>query len=262
MAALHVQRIAVPGGAKGVVLRLGLSSEISSSVVLVDALHHARAQFLALEAIDGIEKRRPVARNLLRGMSCTARHHNGGAIVRAEPFLDERSNRALHEVRAKHVRMKVVEDEDVQAAIERLPVRRDIGRQPDIHPWRRGERNLDGCEDLNRLAGTVLEQFEVVARQVRDGIAVLVEDANVDVNCVYAGSECPRVALNRGLLRLNNRSTKQDTDKDRHFHTHRENLLSSDRASPRRLQRIVGVDGVSLRDRQLGGGHPPSCALS
>jgi hypothetical protein len=98
--------------------------------------------------------------------------------------------------------VKIVEDEDVEPSVERLAVRDDVRRHARFSRRRAHNGNLYGSKRLDGLAGAFLQQLEVVAGEPRDGIAPLVEHANVDLHRFDAGPERPRVAHGAGLLRL------------------------------------------------------------
>ena len=96
----------------------------------------------------------------------------------------------------------VVEDDHVQTPGERLAVRLRVGRRPAGRRARTRsvllDRDLDVREHVDLLRLAVFEHLEVVSREARDEVALLVGDDHVDVDVVDLDLEGDR----RGRLRV------------------------------------------------------------
>ena len=94
-----------------------------------------------------------------------------GQVVGGHVAGDELLGRRLTSGARKRLRLLVVEDDHVEAAVERLGVRHDVGLDDRLGLERRRFRPLDRDVDLRErrdvLPHAVLEDLEVVALQVR-----------------------------------------------------------------------------------------------
>ena len=92
-----------------------------------------------------------------------------------------------HRRAAQRAHIEIVEHDDVDAPVERLAVRACVGRDRpalDDDLVRLLDRNVHERERIDLLRLAVFEHREVVARQARHELALLVSDDDVDVDVV------------------------------------------------------------------------------
>ena len=156
--------------------------------VLVVAGERGRLELPAHEPVDRRQQQPLVARELLRGVGAAAREDDGHQIVGAEVALDELPRGVLDELRPQRVDVQVVEDHHVDAAVERplVALRRPARSASRLEERPVGplDRNIHEREVRDRLRLAVLEDLEVVLRQVADERPCLVGDERVHLDVV------------------------------------------------------------------------------
>jgi hypothetical protein len=106
---------------------------------------------------------------------------------------------------AVHVGVQVVEDGDVDAAVERPLVRLHVGLDRRLgveRPIRLLDRQIDQGEGADRLALAVFEDLEVFFLEVADELALAVGDERVDLDVLDLGFEGWGLQRGRRLLLL------------------------------------------------------------
>ena len=83
-------------------------------------------KLLPLKPIDGREQKSPAARQLLAGLLPAARVNDGREIVDAEVLLNEAPGRLTHEQGPRRRGVQIVQQQDVDAAVE------GAGRRPHV----------------------------------------------------------------------------------------------------------------------------------
>ena len=167
---------------------------------VVNHVERRRAQLAAHELVDGAQQARLAGGEFLAGVGAAAGVHDRREIVGADVALDELLRGQLDALRAQRRGVQIVEHDHVDAAVGGLQVVADVR----LDRLRRKQRPLDALErnvdqrkrgDLLRLA--VLEDLEVLGLQVGDELALLIEDARVDLDVVDFGAERDRRLLRR-----------------------------------------------------------------
>jgi len=134
------------------------------------------------------EQPRAIGRQILRRAGPGIDH--GGEIARAE-LVDRGLRDAPRGIQRLAVRNRAIHQNDHQPAFLGQRIGRDV-RHHVAHP-RRGRLRLlgkiDEREGHDRPRMPVFEQREVAGRQTGDGLAVFVEDGDVDLNEIGPGTE-------------------------------------------------------------------------
>ena len=176
-----------------------------------------RGKLLPLKPVDGRLQEPRAAGEFLSGFLASARVDHGGQVVGAQVLLDEPLGGVPHGLRAREGGVQIVEQENVDAAVEGASRCAHI-RFDRLCPARRRERPLDREIDQRkgrrRLRLAVLEDLEVVSRQVSHERARLVGDDGVDLDEVGFGPERDR-GLGPGprLLRGTQGLTSQERER-------------------------------------------------
>ena len=117
---------------------------------------------------------------------------DGGEIVGADVALDELARRAAHADGTPGIGLQIVEHEHEDAAVELLAVaaaRRDRSAVPEERRILPFDRQVDAREHFNRLRGSVLEDLEVIFRQIIDELSLRIRGARIDLDVVDLDSE-------------------------------------------------------------------------
>ena len=126
-----------------------------------------------MRLVDRRQQQPLVARELLVGVARPGGVHDGHQVVGAEAPLDELLRRGLDALRAAEPRMQIVDDHDVDAAVERtlvgLHVRLDR-RVREERPVGALDRDVDEREGVDRLRLPVLEHLKVFLLQIADEV--------------------------------------------------------------------------------------------
>ncbi len=104
-----------------------LTGEIHLSLVAVELFQDCGSELLPDKRVDRREQEAPVRREILNGFEPPACRDDGCEIVVGEVALDEPARRGLHESRARHIRVHIVEDDQVQPALQAACIGRHIG---------------------------------------------------------------------------------------------------------------------------------------
>ena len=115
-----------------------------------------------------------------------AGEHHGRQVVGAEVLPDEPRGSGLHARRSRNVGVQIVEDDQVDSPLDvivglHVGLDRRRGEQRSFGPF---DRNVDEGERRDVLTLAVLEQLEVVLREVRDRGALPVGDDGIDFDVV------------------------------------------------------------------------------
>ena len=116
--------------------------------------------------------------------------------------IDELLGRLLHLRRAHGGYVLIVEEDDVETAGKRPAIRlRVAGHRPSVDHERVVllDWNFDVGERVDLLRLAVFEYLEIVPREARDEVALLVGDDHVDVDVVHLDLKRDRWRPLRGL---------------------------------------------------------------
>ncbi len=118
----------------------------------------------------------------------------------AEAALDELPHRHLHLLRPKRIGVQIIQDDHVDAAIERLRVGAHVGLDRLLRKQRAiaaVDRDVDQREGADRLLASVFEDLKVVLREVSHEPAVRVGYQSVNLDILHLSFEG---GLRRGRL--------------------------------------------------------------
>ena len=142
------------------------------------------------ELIYGVREQAPVSGEPLRCVVSPG-IDDGHPVVRAQVALDELACRLLDVLRAKRIDVQVIQDHDVDPPVERPLVRLHIGLGQ-CSEWDVGfeiERDIDRRKRRDRLPHTVLENLEIVLREIGDDVTLRVGHDGIDFDVTDAGFE-------------------------------------------------------------------------
>ena len=134
--------------------------------------------------------------------------NDGHEIVGAESLLNEPARRRFDSRRGLQLHVQVVEQHDVDPAVERPRVRLHVGLDG-LRSKERAigslDRDIDQREGADGLRLPVLEHLEVFLLQIADEPALLVRHERVDFDVVDLELEGRRLGSLRGSRRLTRR---------------------------------------------------------
>ena len=120
-------------------------------------------------------------------VAAAARVDDRHQVVRAEPLLDELARGPLDPIGAAEQRVEIVDHHDVDAPLEGARVGSDVGLDGLAGAERALEvldGNVDERERRDRLRLPVLEDLEIILRQVAHEAALAIGDAGVHFDVV------------------------------------------------------------------------------
>ena len=117
-----------------------LTRQIHLPLVTVELFQDRGSELLPDKRVDRREEEAPVRREILNGVEPPARRDDGREIVVGEVPLDEAARRGLHESRARQVGVQIVEDDQIQPALQAARIGRHIGLNRLQIGGRRGRR--------------------------------------------------------------------------------------------------------------------------
>ena len=179
-------------GVFGIVDDVARLPQVAGAVVLVGPVRRRRFQFAALRAVHRGEQQSLVARELLVGLGRPGGMDNRHEVVGGQPALDELLRRRLHALGASKIRVVIVDDHHVDAAVEGLLVIPDV-RLDRIGLEERTIRaldwNVDQRERADRLRLSVFKDLKILLLEIADQIASLIRDDYVDLHVIDADPE-------------------------------------------------------------------------
>ncbi len=172
-------------------------------VVLVRLVEGGGAEPAARGAVHRGQEQPLVAGELLRALRGPRGVDDGHEVVGPQLLLDELPGRLLHAAGAREEGVFVVDDHDVDAAVEGTDVASDVG----LHGLLRPQGLLRGLhgdvhhgEGAHGLGLAVLEDLELVGPEVAHGVAVLVRDEDVHLDVADLALEDGDARGGRGRL--------------------------------------------------------------
>ena len=190
-------------GVFGIVDDVARLPQVAGAVVLVGPVRRRRFQFAALRAVHRGEQQFLVARELLVGLGRPGGMDNRHEVVGGQPALDELLRRRLHALGASKIRVVIVDDHHVDAAVEGLLVIPDVRLDRiglEERTIRALDRNIGQRKRADRLRLSVFEDLKILFLEIADQIASLVRDDYVDLHVIDADPEGR--GLRRGRWRL------------------------------------------------------------